>query len=97
MFDREYSEKRDYIRMFVNADVSFKRQGNNQNFQGKSRDISGKGVSFITSEPVTEGEILDIVVNAVEASVPPLEIVAKVMRTESQPNNALLVATVKVD
>lgn len=97
MFDQEFSEKRDFIRMFVNADVTFCKRGESETFQGKSKELSGKGVSFITSETVNEGDVLEITVSSTTASVAPLEITATVARTEVQDNNELLVATVRVE
>ncbi len=97
MFDKEYSEKRDFIRMFVDADVTFNLQGEKTTFQGKSRELSGKGVSFITSQSLNEGDVVNITVSAVDARVAPLEIVARVVRTENLDNGKILIATVKVD
>jgi len=96
MFDQEFSEKRDFIRMFVDADVTFTINGESETYQGKSKELSGKGVAFTTQQTVNDGDVLDIKVSSVIASVPPLEIKANVVRTEAQENDQLLVATVKI-
>jgi len=45
---------------------------------------------------VEEGDVLNIIVSSVEASVAPLQITAQVVRTEKLDNDEVLVATVKV-
>ncbi len=97
MVDKQYSEKRDFIRMFVDAEVTFNLTGTKDLFTGKARELSGKGVSFISAQCVNEGDVLNISVSARETSIAPLEITARVVRTEKLNPGEYLIATVTVN
>jgi len=92
MFDKEYSEKRDYIRMFVNAEISFTLNGKSESFSGKSIDLSGKGVAFETSCELKPGDVLDLVLTAEEAKVAPLELKIEVVRVERRQKDLFFIA-----
>jgi len=92
MFDKEYSEKRDYIRMFVNADISFTVNEEAKTFTGNSIDLSGKGVAFETNCELKQGDLLNLVLTADEAKVAPLELKVEVVRVESRSQNVFFIA-----
>ncbi len=92
MFDKEYSEKRDFIRMFVNADLDFTVNQQTQSYSGKSIDLSGKGVGFETSCELQQDDILTMVLTAKEAKVAPLELTVKVVRIEKRDDDLFFVA-----
>ncbi len=93
MIDREYSEKRDYIRMFVNADLEFKVNQGTETFTGKSKNLSGKGLGFNTQCELKDGDILELKLTADEAKVAPLELTVKVVRVEAGNNDGYFIAT----
>ena len=47
--NKDYAEKRNFIRMFINADVTMTDPDTGTAYNGESKDLSGDGVSVITS------------------------------------------------
>ncbi len=92
MADKEYSEKRDFIRMYVNADIEFYVGGKKESFTGKSRDLSGKGISFSTSKELSAGDILQLTLTVEITKVAPLELEVKVVRVETESADSFFVA-----
>ncbi|PIP80393.1 MAG: pilus assembly protein PilZ [Gammaproteobacteria bacterium CG22_combo_CG10-13_8_21_14_all_40_8] len=92
MFDRDYSEKRDFRRMSVNTHLHFNLANSNETFTGESRDISGSGISFCTSQQVQAGDILNVVIESELSKLPPLEICVEVIRVTSENENQYLIA-----
>lgn len=76
------SEKRDFIRMNIESEVSFNRPGSDETFQGKTVDLSATGLRFITEAPVQVGELLNITVKPGVSITPPLDITMAVVRVE---------------
>lgn len=74
------NDKRDYIRMSIESEVSFNRPGNNTMFSGKTVDLSATGIRFITQTPVQVGELLEVVVKPGIDVTPPLSSTMAVVR-----------------
>lgn len=74
------SDKRDFIRMSIDSELTFCRPGSKQSYSGKTIDLSATGMRFITKAPVAIGEMLEIVVNPGVAITPPLEVTMAVVR-----------------
>ncbi len=70
--DREYEEKRDFIRMFVDAKVEITDPETNERFEGESRDLSAGGVAFNCDHSFEEGQKLSVKVSSVQSKLPPL-------------------------
>jgi hypothetical protein len=52
--DRDFSEKRNFIRMRINSDVNL--ESNGQQYTGICRDISGSGLLVETQQAFTLGD-----------------------------------------
>ena len=92
MYDRDYSEKRDFIRMYVNANIRFCKCGESEYFEGSSESLSGNGVAFVTNKKLKIGDQLDVIISSEQASVPPLEMKVSVVRVDPRENESYEVA-----
>ncbi len=79
---RDYSEKRDYIRMTIDCKVSYKEIGSDEFKTGSSKNLSGKGLLFSTDREIKIGTLLDIDVTASNDVTPPLAAIVEVVRVE---------------
>ncbi|MEE4245833.1 MAG: PilZ domain-containing protein [Kangiellaceae bacterium] len=70
--DRDYEEKRDFIRMFVGARVEITDPATGEQFVGDSKDLSAGGVAFTSSHGFEIGQKLSVKVSSVESKLPPL-------------------------
>lgn len=57
-FERNYHEKRDFIRMKVNTQLNIAFQGSD--YPGTCVDLSGTGMSIETTQAFAMGDVLDI-------------------------------------
>jgi hypothetical protein len=73
-------DKRDFIRMNIESEVSFSRPGSAEIHSGKGTDLSATGMRFITKTIVSVGELLEISVKPGVSITPPLEVVMEVVR-----------------
>jgi len=92
MFDQEYNEKRDYIRLFVDADLAFTVNQQPQSYSGKCKELSGNGLAFETQCELKQGDMLDLVLTAEKDQVKPLELKVKVVRIENNSDDSYFVA-----
>lgn len=76
------SEKRDFIRMSIESEVSFHRPDSGVTYKGKTIDLSATGMRFLTKSPVHVGELLEISVKPGVSITPPLEVTLEVIRVE---------------
>lgn len=74
------SDKRDFIRMSIESEVSFSRPGSAECYSGKTIDLSATGLRFITKTPVQVGETIHITVKPGVSITPPLEVTMEVVR-----------------
>ncbi|MCO7223606.1 PilZ domain-containing protein [Pleionea sp. CnH1-48] len=79
---REYEEKRDYIRMFVDASVEITDPITGNTFKGDSKDLSATGVAFVTDNPFDIGQRLNVKISSTQSKLAPLEADFTVMRAD---------------
>ena len=97
MFDRDYSEKRDFRRMSVNTSIQFSLKDSTKSFVGESRDISGSGISFVTEKSLNAGDVLNVVIQSEQTKLPPLEMVVSIIRVTPEADNNFLIAAETTD
>ncbi|MDH5693996.1 MAG: PilZ domain-containing protein [Gammaproteobacteria bacterium] len=86
-YSRNYSEKRDYLRMVMNCPVTYNEQGSDKKFVGTCINLSAKGV-FITSHVhFSVGTKLEIHVKPNLAKSPTFDAVVEVVRVEQAANS----------
>ncbi|TQV71435.1 PilZ domain-containing protein [Aliikangiella marina] len=70
--DHNYEEKRNFIRMFVDAKVTITDPETGQVFQGDSKNLSGDGVMFITDQKFNENQMLSVDIRSEQSKLAPL-------------------------
>ncbi len=80
--EREYEEKRDFIRMFVDAKVEITDPDTGEQFSGDSKNLSAGGVAFICDHSFEVGKRLEVKVSSVQSKLPPLQADLVVIRCD---------------
>lgn len=80
--NQDYEEKRNFIRMFVDAKVSITDPQTGQVFEGDSKNLSGDGVMFITNQEFKANQTLNVDIRSEQSKLAPLtaEFVVKRIR-----------------
>lgn len=93
---REYDEKRDYIRMDIDCDVTYRLPGSEAVYQGRGTSISGAGVSFIADQNIQVGQAVEINVLPTKSLTPPMNAFIEVVRTTPNHDGTFeIAATIK--
>ncbi|MDX1590234.1 MAG: PilZ domain-containing protein [Oleiphilaceae bacterium] len=80
---RDYSEKRDFIRMQVETDIElFVRDGPSPVLKGHCEDLSATGMSVRLSQPLDLGTELETRMASHNPDFPPFETRARVVRCD---------------
>lgn len=69
----EYAEKRDFLRMPIDCELSFSKADGGNRHQGKVINLSSKGILFTSSEKFDIGSRLDIVLTPSNSITPPMQ------------------------
>lgn len=89
------NDKRDFIRMNIESEVTFSRPGSNEVFTGKTIDLSATGVRFSTKAELQAGETVSLSVKpGVENLTPPLDVTLEIVRVDQTENGEYDVAGV---
>ncbi len=81
----DYSEKRDFLRMSIDCELSFSEAGNSKRYQGNVINLSSKGILFTSSQKFAEGSTLEIILTPSNSATPPMEanvVVTRVISNE---------------
>jgi hypothetical protein len=68
----EYAEKRDFLRMPIDCELSFSAVDGGKRLQGKVINLSSKGILFTSGESFDIGTRLDIVLTPSNSITPPM-------------------------
>jgi len=79
---RDYAERRDFIRMFVDAKVVIIDENSGKEYLGEARNLSGRGLMFEADVEPTVGDNLKVVVSSNQSRMPPLQAAFKVARVQ---------------
>ena len=80
---RSYEEKRDYIRVPVECEVSLENSASGKRFVASGKNLSASGVLFHTEEPLAPGDQLEMHIEASRALMSVLDATIEVIRVES--------------
>ena len=87
----DYSEKRDFQRMAVGCPFEYQLVGDQKTHHGTVRNLSAKGVSFLTSNPLTVGDAIHMTLTPQNDITPPLSADVTITRCDSdEPGNYLV-------
>lgn len=79
---RDYSEKRNFIRMRLDASVSFKTETGKEAYIGRCRNLSGTGMLMETDKKLMLGNKVTITLPSERSELPNLEALAEVVRID---------------
>ena len=88
----EYDEKRNYIRMNVDCELTYKLADSNELHTGTCTSISGSGVSFIADRAFEPGKALEVNIMPKNAVTPPMTAFIEVVRTTQQDDGGYEIA-----
>jgi len=77
----EYDEKRNYIRMDIDCDMTFRATDSDQFYQGHCTSLSGSGVAFVAEEMFEVGKGLEINIVPKSSVTPPMTAYVEVVRS----------------
>jgi hypothetical protein len=83
----EHEEKRHFVRMNIEAQVTYSIQGEDATHHGVSGDLSATGLHMITDYKLVENDIISIVMNPSGDRLPPFVAEGRVMRVEQDQND----------
>jgi c-di-GMP-binding flagellar brake protein YcgR len=77
---RDYSEKRDFMRMKVDSAIELRLPDRSRSLQGICRDLSGTGMGIEVAEAFEIGAELDACLPSSNANFPPFQTRVRVIR-----------------
>lgn len=78
--ERNYAEKRDFIRMFVDARVEVVDVDTGITHNGEAQNLSGRGLAFVAEFEPAAGSVLNVIVSSRQSRLPPLHAEFQVVR-----------------
>ena len=78
----EYDEKRNYIRMDIDCDLTFRAADSDHFYQGHCTSLSGSGVAFVAEEQFDVGKGLEINIVPKSSVTPPMTAYVEVVRSK---------------
>lgn len=88
----EYDEKRNYIRMEIDCDITYKLADSDEIYQGRCSSISGAGVSFIAEQFFAPGKAMEVNITPKSSLTPPMAAFIEVVRATKQDDNQYEIA-----
>ncbi len=79
---RSYEEKRDFIRVPVECEISLEDRQTGKRFLANGKNLSASGVLFYTDEPLQPGDRLEMHIEAHQVLLSVLDASIQVLRVE---------------
>ena len=76
----KFPEKRDFLRMPIDCNLSFSVVGDDREFQGKVINLSSTGILFTSKQKLEVDSLLTLVLTASQTNTPPMHATVKVTR-----------------
>lgn len=80
----EYDEKRGYMRMNVDCEITYKLAGSSEQHTGTCTTISGSGISFIADRPFEPGKAMEVNIIPKNTITPPMTAFVEVVRNSQK-------------
>jgi len=81
---RDYDEKRDYVRVNIESELYYKTDYDDEEQLGQLQNLSGRGMLFIASHPISRESIIDVRIEPVTKITPALIAQVRVVRVTKQ-------------
>ncbi len=94
---RDYSEKRDFIRMKLDTNIRLSFEESDQTMNAICRDLSGTGMLIETEDPLVEGSEFHTSLPSTNEAFPSFETRVKVIRCTPIENEKFLIGTEILD
>lgn len=91
-FENKGKDRRDFLRMGVQAAVRFGDADGSLDRRGTTRNLSATGILFETAEPPVADELLSVEVAGASDAVPPLTARLRVIRVDEESPGLFVVA-----
>jgi hypothetical protein len=89
------SERRRFIRMQAGCKMTYRFPQSAEVFEATCQNLSGGGLLFVTTSPLSEGAALEIKIAPPNPVVPPLEAFVEVLRVEERDGKYEVAAAIK--
>ena len=89
-----HEEKRKFIRMEVDCDLTFKLADSDRVYQGRCTSLSGSGVAFITDEQFDNGIGLEVRITPKNPATPAMIAFVEVVRSTVLENGSYKIGAV---
>lgn len=90
--EKGYDDKRDFLRMEMDTEISYRVRGTERGGKGICRDLSHAGMQMVVGEEIAEGALLEINVDLGDKRFRPMRATLKVLRVTPLPEGRFLVA-----
>ncbi len=88
MADHVYDEKRNFVRMNIETQITYKVKGSDgQSYTGTSENLSATGLSMDTSHELTAGDEIELIMNPNGDRLPPFVAEGVVLRVDRRDDN----------
>jgi len=84
----EHEEKRHFVRMNIETQVTYSINGESTTHHGTSGDLSASGLHMVTDFAPAENDIISIVMNPSGDRLPPFVAEGRVMRVVAEESDA---------
>ncbi len=79
----DYAEKRDFLRMPIDCELSFMVAGSTRQYQGNVINLSSKGILFTSKQKLETGTTVSLLLTPSQTDTPPMQALAEVARVTS--------------
>jgi hypothetical protein len=88
--NRQYNEKRNFLRMQIDSHVAVSLQSGNEEVIGMCLDLSGGGMLIETNRVLPMGAQVDITIMPPKGTTPMMTAKAEVIRVDSRPDETCI-------
>ena len=74
-------ERRDFMRLAVDTEARIQRLDSDQSLPVTMVDLSASGLAFLTDQPFSQGEVVEVIITSPTGSIEPLQRPGTVVRT----------------
>jgi hypothetical protein len=79
----DYAEKRDFLRMPIDCELSFAVENSTKQYHGKVINLSSKGILFASNQKFPPHTTLEITLTPSNSATPPMQATVVVARVSS--------------
>jgi len=90
------NDKRNYIRMSAECEISFTDPDSSLRHHGLSKNLSGRGLLFETSKQINPGTIIELTVAPENTATPPLHAMVEVVRVTPSADASIFTVAAKI-